>query len=140
MIDLNDQYMNIELWKWLVILSIIMIIAYIYFMHCQCDDTSLVSKGGKVKVYNFNTSWCEWSKKFQPEWNNFEDLTKTDEKLNFVAAYDIKCDEENNTELCKKYSVPGFPYVVIEQNDKTHQYTGSRNANDIANYIIENYN
>ena len=44
-----------------------------------------------IKVYNFNTSWCGYSVRFQPEWKKFEEEINSINNLS-IQAFDIKCD------------------------------------------------
>ena len=46
-----------------------------------------------IKVFNFNTSWCGWSKKFQSEWDIFTKFI-IDNNLTHIHAYDVKCDNK----------------------------------------------
>ena len=44
----------------------------------------------KIKIYNFNTTWCGHSLKFQPIWDLFiKSLNKSDN----IVAYDVKCND-----------------------------------------------
>jgi thiol-disulfide isomerase/thioredoxin len=86
----------------------------------------------KTKVYNFNTEWCKYSRDFQPEWNGFVNSLKTSDG---IKAIDVKCDNEENKELCKKYDIPGYPSIVIETDNKTEIYNGARNALAIRKYL-----
>lgn len=86
----------------------------------------------KIKVYNFNTSWCSYSVMFAPEWSKFEAMVENNENID---AIDIKCDDENNNSICKTFDVPGFPSVVIVKDNKKIDYQGQRNAEAIFDFI-----
>ena len=94
----------------------------------------------KVVLYNFNTRWCGYSKRFQPEW---DELMKQTEKMNNVSAKDIKCDKENNVDfeanndLAKKYQVPGFPYIIalVDDNPVHQVYNGPRTSKALVDYV-----
>ena len=86
----------------------------------------------KIKVYNFNTVWCKYSRDFQPEWNVFVNSLKTSDG---IKAIDVKCDNEENKELCKKYDIPGYPSIVIESDNKTEIYDGERSALAIRKHL-----
>lgn len=88
-----------------------------------------------IKVYNFNTSWCGWSVRFQPEWQKFEEACKSDPTLKNVEAFDVKCDQPENENLCKQFEVEGFPTVIIEANGKRGVYKGAREAKEIADTV-----
>ena len=83
------------------------------------------------KVYNFNTSWCGYSVRFQPEWNNVMKRINQDKEMSNAKAYDVKCDQEENEELCAKYGIEGFPTVVLEKGNRRTMYNGPRTADAI---------
>lgn len=93
-----------------------------------------------IKVFNFNTEWCGWSKKLQPEWDKFTKII-IDNKLNHIIAYDIKCDNNSNSNMCKDYDVPGYPYIVIEKMTNAESkperiiYDQERTADSLLSYI-----
>ena len=124
------KVLNIPGWFWLII-----IIYFLYTMYNKCTiNTEIKEKfnNSKVKVYNFNTEWCGWSKRFQPEWEKFTELCN---KMTNVTAIDVKCDNEENKELCKKFEVPGFPTVIFEVGDKIIPYNKERTATALVEFI-----
>jgi hypothetical protein len=132
----EQKYFGLPLWVWLVIISIILF-SYNKSTNCtkpqQIESKIETEKFGeisknKIKVFNFNTSWCGWSKRFQPEWDKFSNQVKSDPTLTHVEVYDVKCDDSKNESMCEKYQVPGYPHVVIETNGNTNQYNGERTA------------
>jgi thiol-disulfide isomerase/thioredoxin len=94
----------------------------------------------KIKVYNFYTSWCGWSKKFLPEWEIFKKQVnkgKTD-KCDDNMACGFQCDNEGDAkavEMCKKYNVPGYPFIIIEVDGQPKTYDGERTSAALSNYI-----
>jgi thiol-disulfide isomerase/thioredoxin len=124
----------------LIILLIIIIIIYKFWYN---NIENFDKTKSKIIIYNFNTTWCGWSKKFQPEWNIFMNKVKEDKSLNLniisnnqrdVEAIDVKCDDKN--ELCKKYNVPGYPYVLILKDDKQIEYKNGRTSNELISYVL----
>ena len=89
-----------------------------------------VAKGSsQIKMYNFNTEWCGWSKKFQPEWDAFMARVNADNTLSgLVDVQDIKCDNDKNKQLCIDNNVEGFPTVVINVNGNNSMYDGPRTS------------
>ncbi len=79
----------------------------------------------KIKIYNFNTEWCGYSKKFEPIWNDFV-LSLSNDELNKINPINVKCDNESNNELCNKYNIPGYPFVMIIDNSHIIPYSGPR--------------
>jgi thiol-disulfide isomerase/thioredoxin len=96
--------------------------------------SSNTKSSNKIKVYNFNTSWCGWSKKFQPEWDKFQQTINNDNNLSSrIDAQDVKCD--NNEDMCKQYNIPGFPTILIINDGKQINYTGDRTSNALLSFI-----
>ena len=92
-----------------------------------------------VSVYNFNTSWCGYSKKFQPTWEEFCDKVKDDN----IKTYDIKCDDDSNdtnNELCKKYNIRAYPTVIIVRNTDFKTYDGPRTVDDLVKSVSTKVN
>ena len=83
-----------------------------------------------IQMYNYNASWCGWSKKFQPEWDNFTTIVKSDNTLNnMVDVKDIKCDDNN--QICTDNNIDGYPTVVINVNGKSTIYNGPRTSDEL---------
>jgi thiol-disulfide isomerase/thioredoxin len=85
----------------------------------------------KTKIYNFNTEWCGYSVRFQPIWNKFSSMV-IDPNIEII---DVKCDNPDNDELCKKYNIPGFPSIVKVINDNYIIYDGPRTIDGLINFI-----
>lgn len=87
-----------------------------------------------ISVYNFNTSWCGYSRKFQPVWEQFCDTVKDDN----IKTYDIKCDDDSNdanNALCKKYNIRAYPTVIIVRNTDFTTYDGPRTVDDLVKSV-----
>ena len=86
----------------------------------------------KIKIYNFNTSWCGHSLKFQPIWDSFSESIKDSDNL---LAYDVKCDDNKNEKLVERYYVEGFPTVIIDYGDRFIRYSGPRTVNGLRSVL-----
>jgi len=86
----------------------------------------------KIKVYNFNTTWCGHSLKFQPIWNSF---SKSLEDSDNILTYDVKCDDNKNEKLAERYYVEGYPTVIIDYGDKFIKYSGPRTVNGLRSVL-----
>jgi hypothetical protein len=124
---LQDKVLNVPVWLWIIIVAYIVI--NIYY---TCKLTQEKFSQSKIKVYNFNTSWCGWSKRFQPEWDKFCDLCKD---MPHIEVYDVKCDKEENKEQCKKFNIPGYPTVIAQVGDNKVHFEGDRKAERLIEFI-----
>ena len=129
---LNQKFFGFSLTTWIVIVVIIF-----YFFYCtQCNMENFASEVDEtlddetnndvLKIYNFNTSWCGYSKKFQPIWDEFSQKHKNKDN---VVIMDVKCDDEGNAEaqeLCEAFDVPGYPSIIFKKGDNKLDYMGPR--------------
>jgi hypothetical protein len=117
-----------------VIMAIVAVAYYVYMNNRKEHFTS----DRKVRAYNFNTTWCGWSKNFQPEWDNFSKMmhSKVD---NAYDVKDIKCDDIESKpelkEMAKKYKVIGYPHIAIDVDGNISAYKGERNAKALYEYV-----
>jgi thiol-disulfide isomerase/thioredoxin len=146
---LNGKYFEIPLWTWLIIIVVILYSVYHISRSKQYEQKKekinlisntkeelLNSKHSNIVIYNFNTTWCGWSKRFQPEWNEFSKYIIN--LKNNIKALDIKCDdgESENILLASKYNVPGYPYIVIVIDGKEPiVYDGERTSTALIEYL-----
>jgi len=89
------------------------------------------TNNNKTKIYNFNTSWCGYSVRFQPVWDKFAN-SFNDSNIDII---DVKCDDDNNKDLCQKYDIPGYPSVVkVTSSNKVIDYEGPRTIEGLINF------
>jgi thiol-disulfide isomerase/thioredoxin len=127
---LNKIFLGAPLWIWVI--SFIVMYILLNKNENKNKKTENFTQNNKTKVFNFNTLWCGWSKRFQPEWDKFSESVKDNPN---IEAIDVKCDNEENEEMCKSYNVPGFPCIIIEKNNTKTQYNGPRTAEAILESI-----
>jgi thiol-disulfide isomerase/thioredoxin len=92
----------------------------------------IIDDNDKIKVYNFNTTWCGYSKQFQPIWDDFVSTIKDEDNID---AYDLKCDNDNYNDLVNKYEIEGFPTVIIEKSNNFIKYNGPRTVEGLRNAL-----
>jgi thiol-disulfide isomerase/thioredoxin len=141
MISLGDKFYGLSISSWIII-SVLIVLFYFFVFNNASSSPSQEKfsdiqnkKSNLIKVYNFNTSWCGYSVRFQPEWEKFQKEVKARDDLSNIQAYDIKCDNASNKQMCIDYEVPGFPTVIIEKDGKKIDYNGDRTAEAIIETI-----
>jgi thiol-disulfide isomerase/thioredoxin len=122
---LNKIILGAPLWLWIIGFIVIYMLLNEKDSEKFTQDIEKFTDNKKTKVFNFNTLWCGWSKKFQPEWDKFSESVKTNPN---IEAIDVKCDNPENEQMCKDYDVPGFPYIVVEKNNVKTSYDGQRTS------------
>jgi len=143
MIGLNDRVYSLPVYSWILIALVILVFLITTFSSSGANSKSTnsenfeenSSKENKIKVYNFNTSWCGWSVRFQPEWKKFENDIKSKGDLSHVEAHDVKCDNPENDFLCKEFEVAGFPTVIIETKGQRGVYKGPRDSKNLVETV-----
>ncbi len=144
MVSLGDKVYGLSISSWIIVVALVFLFYFFIFAHESTTPeekpkekfaNSEDKKSNLTKVYNFNTAWCGYSVRFQPEWEKFEKEVKARNDLSNVRAYDIKCDNAANKQMCTDYEVPGFPSVIIEKDGKRVDYDGPRTANGIIEAI-----
>ncbi len=145
---LKQEYFGLPLWVWLVVIGII---GFSVYQSCEKPSCKPVVKTEVkekfaneptpsdkpiIKILNFNTEWCGWSRKFQPEWDAFMEYVKnSSNNLTHVQALDVKCDNESNKDICEEYKVPGYPYVIVEVNGSRKSYEGERTKDALISFV-----
>lgn len=142
---LNQKCFCLPLWVWLVAIGIVV------YYYCYSSKNKLQPKpkakeekkekfanvnNSRMKMLNFNTKWCGWSVRFQPEWDNFTKAVKDNSELNSrVEVIDVKCDDPANERMCEEYQVPGYPYVIVEKDGNRTPYEGERTAQALLSFV-----
>ncbi|KMZ61116.1 Protein disulfide isomerase-like 2-3 [Zostera marina] len=94
------------------------------------DD--LVIKSNDLWVVEFFAPWCGHCKKLAPEWKKASNNLKGKVKLGHVD-----CDAEKS--LMSRFSVQGFPTILVFGSDKDspYPYEGGRTASAIESFALE---
>jgi thiol-disulfide isomerase/thioredoxin len=125
---LEHKFFGLSLTTWIVLVLI-----SVYFFWCRKEQELFTDEAdNKLKIYNFNTSWCGYSKDFQPIWDNFQKKYKNNSN---VEIMDVKCDDDSNENaqgLCKQYDIPGYPSIIFHKGNKIVDYQGKRTVEGLA--------
>ena len=144
MTSFDDKIWGLSILSWILIIIILVFFVYkVFYNNSDYDnsgaetfeETNADVSNGNVKVYNFNTSWCGWSVKFQPEWNKFSEYVSENSSLSNVKTFDVKCDKPENESVCKDFDIQGFPTVVIEAGGRRGLYKGPREVKDLIETV-----
>jgi hypothetical protein len=122
---LNQIIMGLPMWVWILLGCVISL-----GFTSQYENFNQMPN---ISIYNFNTRWCGWSLRFQPEWDKFTKYAH--EYIPRLQVFDIKCDDSNNKALCNKYEIPGYPWVLLKINDTIKPYNGSRTSIALGEFV-----
>lgn len=92
------------------------------------------SSGPKVRVANYNTSWCGYSNQLRPTWSELE---KDFVNHPWIEVVDVRCDgDPEHQRVCKEFGIRGFPTILMHRPDgSTFEYNGNRSLDDIREWI-----
>jgi thiol-disulfide isomerase/thioredoxin len=116
----------------IIILIFVSFITFYFLNKISTNNNYDTFDNSKIKIYNFNTLWCKHSINFQLVWNKF--IVTLDPSDN-IASFDVKCDNDQNNNLVKKYDVKGFPSIVIDTGSNIINYSGPRTINGLRNAL-----
>ncbi len=135
MVEINKKNMII------IVLGVIVLILFVqkflkYYNNngSNLGDFDNISK--TPKFVNFNATWCYWSKKLVPTWTRLIDEMQGKD----IEILDIKCDLEQNKDLCERYQIDGYPSIKLIQGNKIYTYDGDRTLEDMKAFIDEYVN
>ena len=57
-----------------------------------------------------------------------------------IEIIEIKCDLDQNKDLCERYEIDGYPSIKLIQGNKIYTYDGDRSLEDMKAFINEYVN
>lgn len=131
--------------KYIVIGLIVITIFVLYYMNRHLKH-ELIHKKKEMekfenenssqypKVVNFNASWCGWSKKLIPVWEQLNEYYRNKP----IKLVDFKCDaSEGNKQTCDNEGISGYPAILCYIGEDVYEFDGRqpRTAQNIASWI-----
>ena len=110
-----------------------LLFVYYVFFSSTATNSNQENMNNKLKIINYNTNWCGYSKRFQPIWNEFTNKMKSLKPD--VDVIDMKCDNESNESKCRVPEVEGYPTVVLYDGDKPNVFNGERSVDNLINFV-----
>ena len=55
-----------------------------------------------------------------------------------IEVLDVKCDLDENREICDRYQVEGFPTIKLIVGNNILDYNGDRSLDDLSKFIQTN--
>lgn len=117
------------------ILLVSLIVVGLLFIYYVFFSTTIAKENmnNSLKIINYNTNWCGYSKRFQPIWDEFTAKMKT--LRPDIDVIDMKCDVEENESKCKVPEVEGYPTVVLYDGDKSSVFNGDRSVDNLVTFV-----
>lgn len=121
----------------LILWATIVVLLYIFIIKPMLKNTEGFNGNlneGLPKLVNFNTSWCGYSKKLQPVWDQLAQEADTTK----VEIIDLKCDTDSASEdLCASEGIQGYPSIRLYKNGQKIDYTGERSVPALKQFLQE---
>ncbi|MBW0533190.1 hypothetical protein O181_072905 [Austropuccinia psidii MF-1] len=87
----------------------------------------------KLIMVEFMTPWCGYCKALMPE---YENAAKTLHSRNITLAK-VDCSAPEESELCQKQEVTGYPTLKIFEDAKVSDYNGPRKSDGIVSFMVK---
>lgn len=113
------------------IITIVFILIFVFFISILNIFYFKTKK--YITVYNFNASWCEWSRKFAPIWDKINNFILSSKLKNNIKLENIDCDINNKN--CDLYKIEEYPTIVLEKNGRKYYFKGNLEYNLIIDFI-----
>ncbi len=126
----------------LIIVSFLIFIALVYYFYINYkSSTKKEGFSEQAKLMMFHVDWCPHCKKALPDWNLFKNNSnniKCNNKPLQIIDYDVTDDTPNNKELLNKYSIKGYPTIILENNGKTTELELKPTKQNLEDFIKNN--
>ena len=101
------------------------------------DIANRNTRDGEAHIYFFYANWCPHCKKAHPEWNQFKTAVNgTKVKNRVIRCVDVDSTEGNDQRI-QKYSVNGYPTVIMEKDAKTIHLDSKITKDTLEKFINE---
>ena len=90
------------------------------------------------KFYFFQTTWCGWSKKAWPHWNELKRLMDS-RKVTYggKGVELIPIDGDKEKDMTKRYHVEGFPSFRLQTPDQVFEYSGAPSVEKFRKFLTD---
>ena len=95
-----------------------------------------ISNSDVAKFYFFYTTWCGWSKKAWPHWEEFKRMVET-RKVTYgnKGIKLIAVDADQHKDLAKQFNVEGYPSFRLQTNDTTIDFKGAPSVDSFREFL-----
>ena len=123
--------MNGSFQKGLVVFLLLIVFALIVYTFMKRYE----GFESKVSLSYFYLPGCGWCQKFNPEWDRFVELVKS-EKIDVQLR---KVNAEEARDEVSKEKIQGFPHIHLKNPDGERvDYEDERNAEALLKFVKEN--
>ena len=105
----------------------------------QNENSGVVdAKTSGITLYFFQTSWCGWSKKAWPHWNELKRLMNT-RKVTYggKTVNLVEVDGDKSKDMVKRYHVEGFPSFRLQVPEQIFEYSGPPSVEKFRKFLTD---
>jgi protein disulfide-isomerase-like protein len=111
-------------------ICILILLLLVILLRNRRNNSSLELMNNNKKVIFFYAPWCGHCTSFKPTWTKFKKYL--DDKN---ITHD-EIDYEQNSSLCDKYNIQGFPTVLVDNsNNNIEEYEGNRSYESLISWV-----
>jgi thiol-disulfide isomerase/thioredoxin len=129
----NASYRNCHLIIFGLIIIILLIFLFVINSNNNINNAEHRNESfddiSNNKLVLYYTSWCGWSQKFLPIWNDFK------QKYPEIITETIECSDNQ-----KCTNIKGYPTIIYYINGSPLLYTGNRTVDDLYQFVQKNSN
>ena len=76
--------------------------------------------------------WCGHCKALAPVWDDLWDAHQ-----NQINVASVDCTADDGADICRQFSIRGFPSLLLLKNDKWYKYYGKRDLENLSKFFTE---
>jgi thiol-disulfide isomerase/thioredoxin len=85
---------------------------------------------GKQGILIFYAPWCGHCRSMVRE------ISELAIQFRYIFPFGtVNCENPNNNDICQEFAVEKFPTIFVTKNGKVRSYNGSRQKDDLLEYI-----
>jgi thiol-disulfide isomerase/thioredoxin len=90
----------------------------------------------EVTFYFFYTTWCGWSKKARPQWNELKRMFEN-RKVTYGGKRVklVEIDAETNADMTNRFHVKGYPSFRLQAPDQVFEYNGPPSVDKFRDFL-----
>ena len=93
-------------------------------------------EGDSVTLYFFYTTWCGWSKKAWPHWNELKRFFETrNVSYGGKQVKLVGIDAEKHQDMTKKFHVEGYPSFRLQTPQQIFEYSGAPSVDKFREFL-----
>ena len=121
----------------ILILVIIVLISSFVLYYIFKNKSSTIDKFTSITnntntIYYFYSDWCPYCNEFSNEWKQYKNkIAQNNININIIEVNNCQ-----NSELCAKYNIEGFPTLIFQLENDFIKYNNSYTADELYTFTL----